>query len=209
MLASGGEGKTLMTSGVKTSSLPPNENGGFSSNNAYTTVQIGQGGNPALPVLMGFGNSDEAGGNPLHNPALSYVLTYANGGQPAPGWYALQYGEAQRNNNVTDYTVLAFSGAAATEGAKQLWMPNGFYFGRNTDGLTRSRLTATALGLSLDKNFKANTLQLDSSGNRPTCSQTTHGTFWLFKGAAGVADILQICGKNAANVFSWANVFTF
>ncbi len=206
MLASGGEGKTFLTSGIKTTSLKPSESGGFAANNAHTTVQIGQGGNPALPVLMGFGNSDEAGGNPPYNPALSYVLTYANGGQPAPGWYALQYGEQQRNDNSTDYTVLAFSGAAAAEGAKQLWMPNGFYFGRNSDGVTRSKFTVTALGLSLDKNFKANTFQLDSNGARPVCGATTRLTIWVSKGGTGVADVPQMCLKNADESFSWRNI---
>ncbi len=208
MMASGGEGKTFLTSGIKTTSLKPSESGGFAANNAHTTVQIGQGGNPALPVLMGFGNSDEAGGNPPHNPALSYVLTYANGGQPAPGWYALQYGEQQRNDNSTDYTVLAFSGAAAAEGAKQLWMPNGFYFGRNSDGVTRSKFTVTALGLSLDKNFKANTFQLDSDGTRPVCGATTRLTIWVSKGGTGAADVPQMCLKNADESFSWRNITT-
>ena len=208
MLSDEGNGKSFLINAIRTQSILPRTPNGDIIFNSYTTTQIGQGGRTDLPVLMGFGNSDEiASTQPKPYPTLSYFLTYATeNSRPAGGWYAMQHNQGTRTNNSDGYTAFAFSGAKAAEGAAQFWLPNGFFIGRDTGGLTRSKIVATALGLSLDKNFKANSFQLDSLGTRPTCTAETRGTFWVNKGGAGVADVPQMCLKNAEDTFSWRNI---
>lgn len=41
------------------------------------------------------------------------------------------------------------------------------------------------------------------SANQPACSASTRGLEWLIQGGAGVADIYQICEKNASDAYVW------
>lgn len=43
----------------------------------------------------------------------------------------------------------------------------------------------------------------DTSGAQPTCDSSHRGTTWLIQGGAGVADIFQVCMKDAADVYNW------
>lgn len=45
--------------------------------------------------------------------------------------------------------------------------------------------------------------QLTTSGTQPTCAVAYRGLLWNIEGGAGVADILQICQKNAADAYVW------
>jgi hypothetical protein len=45
--------------------------------------------------------------------------------------------------------------------------------------------------------------QLSTSGSQPTCDAAHRGLLWNIEGGTGVADILQICQKNAADVYVW------
>jgi hypothetical protein len=38
---------------------------------------------------------------------------------------------------------------------------------------------------------------------RPTCSDTTRGTFWVTNGATDVKDTVEVCAKDAANAYAW------
>jgi hypothetical protein len=63
--------------------------------------------------------------------------------------------------------------------------------------------------LDAERNYFAGTvesvlgLQLKTSGAQPTCAVATRGMFWNIEGGAGVADVLQVCQKDAANVYGW------
>lgn len=45
--------------------------------------------------------------------------------------------------------------------------------------------------------------RLATSGSQPTCDASARGLMWNIEGGAGVADILQICQKDAADAFVW------
>lgn len=49
-----------------------------------------------------------------------------------------------------------------------------------------------------DKGFK-----LSTSGSQPTCDASNRGLMWNIQGGAGVADIFQVCQKNAADAYVW------
>lgn len=53
------------------------------------------------------------------------------------------------------------------------------------------------------QNSFAGGIQLTTSGSQPTCDAQHRGTFWNIEGGAGVADILQICQKDAADAYVW------
>lgn len=44
---------------------------------------------------------------------------------------------------------------------------------------------------------------------KPTCNADNRGRIFFLDGAAGVADIAEICGKDAANVYAWKAIATF
>lgn len=46
--------------------------------------------------------------------------------------------------------------------------------------------------------------QLETSGSKPTCDSDHRGLMWNEEGGAGVADILYVCQKNAADAYVWA-----
>lgn len=48
-------------------------------------------------------------------------------------------------------------------------------------------------------------VQVATSSAKPSCSASNRGLFWVVQGAAGVADQLQVCLKDAANSYSWVN----
>lgn len=52
-------------------------------------------------------------------------------------------------------------------------------------------------------------LQLVDPGTKPTCSSTYRGAFWIDYGAGGVADTIEVCGKSAADTYSWVALATF
>lgn len=49
-----------------------------------------------------------------------------------------------------------------------------------------------------DKGFR-----LSTSGSQPTCDASTRGLMWNIEGGAGVADIFQVCQKDASDNYVW------
>lgn len=61
------------------------------------------------------------------------------------------------------------------------------------------RLRITNDGLA---KFKMGTV-LDTSAAQPPCDAAHRGLLWVIRGGAGFADILQICLKDASDVYGW------
>lgn len=67
-------------------------------------------------------------------------------------------------------------------------------------------LSQTHLGVEAVKTIgSAGGIQVMTSGAQPTCDAAHRGLMWNIEGGAGVADIFQICQKNAANAYVWTN----
>jgi hypothetical protein len=49
-------------------------------------------------------------------------------------------------------------------------------------------------------------LQILTTATQPPCNASTRGTLWFVQGGSGVADSLQLCYKNAANLYSWQTI---
>jgi len=52
-------------------------------------------------------------------------------------------------------------------------------------------------------------IQWVDQGAKPTCDATTRGLVWYDAGAGGVADTVEMCGKAAADTYSWVALATF
>lgn len=52
-------------------------------------------------------------------------------------------------------------------------------------------------------------LRINDPGTKPTCSATYRGAIWVDYGGAGVADTFEVCGKSAADSYSWVAAATF
>lgn len=59
--------------------------------------------------------------------------------------------------------------------------------------------TITVSGVSLLRNQPA--------GIRPTCSDATRGVFWHTNGAGGQKDNVEVCAKDASDVFAWRTLY--
>ncbi len=50
-------------------------------------------------------------------------------------------------------------------------------------------------------------VRLNTATTKPTCDATARGTFWFTQGAAGVKDTVEVCAKDAADLFSWRTLW--
>ncbi|QXE90902.1 hypothetical protein [Geomonas subterranea] len=50
-------------------------------------------------------------------------------------------------------------------------------------------------------------IRLNTATAKPTCSSTIRGTFWVAQGAAGVADTVEVCVKDAADAYAWKTLY--
>jgi len=46
-------------------------------------------------------------------------------------------------------------------------------------------------------------LRLNTSASKPVCDESQNGTLWLTKGGIGVKDTLEVCAKDASDVYAW------
>lgn len=64
-----------------------------------------------------------------------------------------------------------------------------------TDGILLISSTSSGGGIQL------------TSGTQPTCSVTTRFLFWTVAGGSGVKDSVQVCAKDASNVYAWRTIY--
>lgn len=62
----------------------------------------------------------------------------------------------------------------------------------------------SAKTLTLDAQVSVNKgTQLTTTAAQPSCNSGNRGLWWVVRGGAGVADVLQICMKDAADAYGW------
>jgi hypothetical protein len=96
--------------------------------------------------------------------------------------------------------------------------PNGFFFTTFTGTFTGPanslrldpvsdyffRINGASLGGSATKVLIHDTvIQTSVSGSKPACTSLRRGMMWNVDGGAGVADILQVCQKDATDSYVW------
>ena len=91
--------------------------------------------------------------------------------------------------------VFAASGGAYTQDSQFFWDGNNHRLGLGTNNP----------GQTLEVNGGA---RLNTAATQPTCNPAQRGTFWVTQGGTGVNDAVQVCVKNAADVYAWRDVFT-
>jgi len=62
---------------------------------------------------------------------------------------------------------------------------------------------------SATKTTFSKAIVLQDGGTKPTCDVTVRGMVWFDAGAGGVADTVEVCGKAAADTYSWVALATF
>jgi hypothetical protein len=76
----------------------------------------------------------------------------------------------------------------------------------------RMRVTSTGL---VGIGTKSPTRELEVNGGvklntltaKPACDATVRGTVWVTQGTAGVKDSVEVCAKDAMDVFAWRTLF--
>jgi len=50
-------------------------------------------------------------------------------------------------------------------------------------------------------------VRINTTADKPTCSSSVRGTFWLTQNGSGATDMLEVCIKNASDAFAWKPVW--
>ncbi len=58
-------------------------------------------------------------------------------------------------------------------------------------------------GTAISLNTTDEGVSMKTSGSKPTCNSTHRNQFFITQGGAGVADVLEVCMKDAADAYSW------
>ena len=51
-------------------------------------------------------------------------------------------------------------------------------------------------------------IQVATSSTKPAAAASARGLLWLSQGGAGVADVLEVCLKDAADAYNWKTIVT-
>jgi hypothetical protein len=103
-----------------------------------------------------------------------------------------------------------FNNTAGTSVANSVWVTSTGSFGNIGGTVSFNQLVPGSVGplvpMQVDAGGTtalASSVVLGISGQQPTCNLQTRGRTWVVQGAAGVADVLQVCQKDASNAYSW------
>jgi hypothetical protein len=96
--------------------------------------------------------------------------------------------------------------ATASTGSTKLLVQAGP--GQNTNNLTEWWNSSSVAMAKVASDGGATFTDLTLSGGvRPVCDAGMRGTFWYAPGAAGVKDTVDVCAKDAANVYGWRAIY--
>lgn len=112
-----------------------------------------------------------------------------------------------------------FAAGMTVQSIQQNLLPNGMFL-TNFAGTFTGPANSLRLDNTSNQYFRANSASLaggatkvlitdsvtsqSASGSQPTCSANNRGLQWLIQGGTGVADIYQVCQKDAADAYNWA-----
>ena len=78
-------------------------------------------------------------------------------------------------------------------------------------GANTVSLTATGMGIgdtSPSQKLEVNGgIRLNTATAQPSCTASTRGVVWFTQGASLVKDTLQVCAKNASDVYGWRTLY--
>ena len=58
----------------------------------------------------------------------------------------------------------------------------------------------------LDNQVFISGIQIATTASQPAASASIRGQLWIIQGGAGVADIFQVCIKDATDTYVWVTV---
>ena len=139
-------------------------------------------------------------GSGLNNTALGYQAGYSSAGNTAyanvTGFMNTYLGAQTGASSVTQVnnsTMVGFQALASAD---------------NQVVLGNAGVTEVQAGMGGTAKVTAKGMQY-KTGTRPTCDSSSKGTIWYVAGGAGVADTIEMCGKSAADTYSWVALGTF
>ena len=208
--------------GVQAGYTLSNENANTAgSNNTFLGAFSG----PGVPSASGLTNATAIGANAVVSASNSLVLGSINGVNGATASVNVGIGTASPTAklHVRGTDSLADGLAAAIKLRNDAAGGNGWTLragadGTNTptggfsiasdpntyrfviDGTGRVGIGTTSPTQQLEVNGG---VRLNTATTKPTCDATTRGTFWVTQGGAGVADTVEVCSKDAADVYAW------
>lgn len=158
----------------------------------------------------GFGYLTVTGGQGLGNPDITGLANI---------WACPIYGPFTVEDNASAVTIngsdLTFA-SIELKGQANLKLAgnthaaslNGTVVGLNTPNLASDSgsfpLAVTgSVGFTAAAEMATGGFQLKTSGAQPTCDLAHRGTIWNIEGAAGIADIKQMCQKTVLDTYTW------
>lgn len=131
-----------------------------------------------------------------------------------PAAATLQLGAAAANADGVDQRLQTQGGITGTDrAAGDLDLTTGLGTGTGYSKVTISAPTRVGTGTTAQTRAVRVTVSdigvQWATGTRPTCDAAARGTTWYVAGGAGVADTFEVCGKAAADTYSWVALATF
>jgi len=189
---------------------------GIGSNAPTSAITIKNGSDPTGTALF-LHNTGRVGGLATDSPGLSFFRNNdvsINGGLPRAADRLGYFGFGGLINGASKYTAIIQGYAesiwtatsAATYLSFQTASPN------TTSAIERMRLAANGnLGIGTSnptQKIEVNGgIRLNTATAIPSCISTTRGVLWFVNSAAGVADGLMVCAKDASNAYAWKPLF--
>jgi hypothetical protein len=138
-----------------------------------------------------------ASGLRVHSSGFGTGIVIVASGLPSPdgGTFAGLYGEAGANNPI------GVTGGADTAGTpKGVILQGQNHTGATTGGGVVIRGGASASGTGGGIKFV-------TPSTKATCNSTNRGMYWHTLGGAGVKDDVEVCAKDAADVYAWRTIY--
>lgn len=124
------------------------------------------------------------------------------------GFYRLSTGVVIYSSNGTPAVLLA-NGVSLAVAAEFRWAPDGNLPGSHQSNLMDVGLGRAGVGIlkvSGGDESARGVLQIGQPTARPAAAEALRGVIWIEEGGAGVADIVYVCMKNAADAYTWVKV---
>jgi len=162
-------------------------------------------------------NTGRVGGLATDSPGMTFFRNNdvsINGGLPRAADRLGYFGFGSTIAAASKYTAIiqAYAETAWTTTSAPTYISFQTASTNTTSAIERMRLVSSGnLGIGTSnptQKIEVNGgIRLNTATAIPSCTSTTRGVLWFVNSAAGVADGLVVCAKDASNAYAWKPLF--
>ncbi len=170
-----------------------------------SAITLSEGGASAAPLTTGKVTVDALSFAKYANPPgpdvvqIDLTLSYVNPATAEKGTRSFRTAVARVSAATFDTDLVPSSDNFIDVGLAGTRWKNGVFAGGIGIGVSAP---LSPIRLEVDGGVRLNTVTV-----RPSCGAGMRGVFWVTQGAAGVKDNVEVCAKDAANVYAWRTIY--